>query len=158
MEKIKHKFNIIDLVIIAAIILVVFALIKVYVIDKSSDGANEKVSLQYVIETDMISEELADNVSVGDLVYDAESGKLIGEVTACDSRNATHVGVSQNGSQVVSDIAGYKSLHITIVTEADGGAKGYFANSVSISVGNEYNMMFPELYCTGSCISAEVIG
>lgn len=158
MEKIKHKFNVMDIVIILAVALVIFALLKVYIIDKRGDAGGETVTLQYVIQTDMISEELAGNVSAGDIVYDAETGRVIGEVAACDARNATHVGVSGNGSQIVSDIAGYKSLQITVVTEAEGGAKGYFANSVLISVGLDYRMMLPNLYCTGSCISAEIIG
>ena len=147
MEKTKHRFNIVDFIIIVAAVLALLALLKIYFIDSSS-VADESITLQYVIQTDNISEELAGNVSVGDKVYDMESGRLIGEVTACDVRNATHVGVSSGGSQQISDIAGYKSLHITVETEAEGGAKGYYADSV----------MLPDLFCTGCCINAEVIG
>lgn len=156
MEKKKHRFNAVDLIILLAVAVSAVLLVKTFVLDAKSDVQDKAVKLQYVIETDMISEDLADNVSVGDSVYDYETGRIIGTVTACDVRNATHVGMSSSGAQVVSDVVGYRSLYITVEGEASGGPSGYSVNSVPVSVGEDYALMLPQLYCTGSCISAEV--
>ena len=157
MEKKKHRFNIVDLVIIIVLAAAAVLLVRSFVFDGDGDAEGKKINLQYVIETDMISEDLADNVKVGDPVYDYESGKLIGTVTACDVRNTTHVGMSDSGVQVVSDIVGYRSLYVTVETPAVGSPSGYFVGNLAVSVGRDYALMMPELYCTGSCISAEVI-
>ncbi len=157
LEKKNHRFNIIDLLIILVVVVAAVLLAKSFLLDMKGDSQGEKVNLQYVIETDMLSEDLADNVSVGDSVYDYESGKVIGTVTACDVRNATHVGMSDAGVQVVSDIVGYRSLYITVESSALSSPSGYFIDSLSVSVGREYKLMLPDLYCVGSCISAEVV-
>ncbi|MBE6562702.1 MAG: DUF4330 domain-containing protein [Ruminococcaceae bacterium] len=157
MEKKKHRFNIVDLVIILVVLGAAALLLRSFVFNAGGDAEGKKINLQYVIETDMISEDLADNVKAGDAVYDYESGRMIGTVTACDIRNATHVGMSDGGVQVVSDIVGYRSLYITVESPATGGPTGYYIDKLSISVGKDYALMLPELYCTGSCISAEVI-
>lgn len=157
MEKKKHRFNIIDLVIIAAVVAIGALLVKSFIFDARNDNKAEKVNLQYVIETDMLSEDLADNVKVGDAVYDYVSGRKIGQVTACDVRNATHIGMSDSGAQVISDVVGYRTLYITVEGQASGTAGGYSVETVAISVGKAYSLMLPDLYCTGSCISAEVV-
>lgn len=152
----KHKFNIIDLVIIFAVVLFGMLLVKNFIFDAQKESRGEKVNLQYVIETEMLSEALADNVKVGDAVYDYASGRKIGQVTACDVRNATHTGMSESGAQVVSDVVGYRCLYITVEGEALHKADGYTVDSVAVSVGREYSLMLPDLYCKGSCISAEI--
>ncbi len=157
MEQKKHRFNIVDLIIIFVVATTVVLLVKNFLGDVKGEVQGEKINLQYVIETDIISEDLADNVSVGDTVYDYQSGKIIGTVTAYDVRNATHVGMSESGVQVISDIVGYRTLYITVESPAVGSPSGYSVESVSVSVGREYSIMLPELFCTGSCVSAEVI-
>ncbi len=156
MQNKKHRFNVIDVVIILAVIALAALLVKSFVFDKQNDNRAEKVNLQYVIETDMLSEALADNVKTGDAVYDHVSGKKIGEVTACDVRNATHVGMSDSGMQVVSDVVGYRTLYITVECQASVMADGYSVETTDISVGRTYSLMLPDLYCTGVCISTEV--
>lgn len=158
MDKTKHRFNFIDVLIILTVVAVAAVLVKLYVFDGKSDVQTKNASIQYVVCTDMISEELSDNVTVGDTVFDYSSGKEIGKVIACDIRNATHTGTSQSGTPVVSEIVGSKVLYITVEATATVYDDGYYVGSVPVSVGNSFKFMLPKLYCTGKCISVEVIG
>lgn len=158
MERTKHRFNFIDVIIILVLLITAALLIKIFIIDDTSDVQAKKATIQYVVCTDALSEELSDNVSVGDTVYDFSSGKEIGKVTACDIRNATHTGTSQSGAPVVSEIVGSKLLYITVEAAATVYEDGYSVGTVGVSVGNEMCFMLPKLYCTGMCISVEVIG
>lgn len=158
MIKQKKKFNFIDIAIIVFVIAVAAVLIKVYVSDDSSSDVKNSVTLQYVIQSDMLSEELADNVSPGDVVYEKKTGRAIGKVSSCDVRGALHTGVSDAGAQVISDIAGYRVLYITVEVDAAGAAGGYSVENIPICAGEDYELMFKNLYCTGTCISVEVIG
>ena len=158
MEKTKHRFNIIDVIIILLILVTAALLVKIYIIDDAGDVTSKSAAVQFVVCTDTISEELSDNVAVGDKVFDYASGKEIGTVSACDVRNATYSGTSQSGATVVSEIAGSKTLYITVEASASVTDDAYRIGSLPVRVGEKYTFMLPHLYCTGSCISVELIG
>ncbi|MBQ7671401.1 MAG: DUF4330 family protein [Clostridia bacterium] len=154
MEKRKHKFNIIDAIVVLLIVAaVVFAVVKIV---KNASDKTADVSLTFVMQTDMIPDELSDNVSVGDPIYDGATGRKIGEVTACDTRPAQHTGSDTNGTPVVSDVPGYKTLYVTCSAICESGDDGYTVEGVQISSGRRYVLMFPSLYCEGECISISV--
>lgn len=151
MEKRNHKFNIVDAIVVLLIVAaVVFAVVRVV---KNSSEKTSDVSLTFVIQTDKIPDELSDNVSVGDAIYDGATGRKIGEVTACDTRPAQHTGSDSNGTPVVSDVPGYKTLYVTCSAVSVYGEDGYTVEGVQISSGKRYVLMFPSLYCEGECIS-----
>lgn len=152
MEMRKHRFNIIDvLFIIAAVAVVAFIIFHAA---KSSPPGEENVV--FVMQTDMISDDLVGKVAPGDAVYDGDSGRRIGTVDACDTRPAKHTGTSQNGSVVVSEVPGYKTLYVTVTAlcpPPEGGAVR--SSGVAISAGRRYTLMFPDLYCGAECISVD---
>ncbi len=152
MERRKHRFNIIDVLFIAA----VAALAVFLVIRGATGGAKKESEVVFVMQTDMISDELVGKVAPGDAVFDGETGQKIGEVTACDTRPAKHTGKSQNGTPVVSEVPGYKTLYVTCSATcppAEGGA--VTSSGVVISAGRRYTLMFPNLYCGAECISVD---
>ena len=151
MEKRNHKFNVVDaIVILLMVAVIVLAVVRIV---KSSSETTSDISLTFVMQTDMIPDELSDNVSVGDAIYDGETGRKIGEVTACDTRPAQHTGSDSNGTPVVSDVPGYKTLYVTCSAVSVYGEDGYTVEGVQISSGKRYVLMFPSLYCEGECIS-----
>lgn len=158
MDRTKHRFNFIDVLIIVAVLIVTAVLVKIYIIDEKNEVQLKNTTVQYVVCTDALSEEIADNISEGDFVYDYSSKKEIGTVTACDIRTASHTGVSQNGEAVVSEIVGYKVLYITIEGTATVYDDGYLIGNIPVRAGTELELMLPDLYCTAECISIEVIG
>ena len=151
MEKRNHTFNVVDaIVILLMVAVIVLAVVRIV---KSSSETTSDISLTFVMQTDMIPDELSDNVSVGDAIYDGETGRKIGEVTACDTRPAQHTGSDSNGTPVVSDVPGYKTLYVTCSAVSVYGEDGYTVEGVQISSGKRYVLMFPSLYCEGECIS-----
>lgn len=156
MEKRKHKFNVID----AIVILLIAAVLTIAVVKivSNSSGKTNDVKLTFVMQTDMIQDELSDNVKVGDAVYDGDTGRKIGEVTACDMRPAQHTGSDSNGAPVVSDVPGYKTLYVTCFALSVSGDDGYTVEGVPISSGRRYVLMFPSLYCEAECISISAGG
>lgn len=153
MEKRKHKFNIIDAVVIALVAAAAALLIYRAV---SRGGAEREAKLTFVMQTDMIPEELSDNVAVGDALYDGESGRKIGEVVSCDVRPAQHTGKSKNGTPVISEVASYRQLYVTCETLTTDGGDEYTADGVVISSGKRYKLMFSGLYCEGECITVGI--
>ncbi len=158
MEKTKHRFNFIDVLIIVAILATAAILVKIFIVDDKSEVQNKNAQIQYVIRTDMLSEEMTDNVAIGDVVFDYSSGKEIGYVTACDARGATYTGTSSDGTPVVSEIVGKKVLYITVEASATVYDDGYLVGGVSVRVGEKFGVMLPKLYCDVECIGIEVTG
>ncbi len=154
-KKRKIRFNIIDLILAAAILITAGFLVKTYIIDEAGPAASKKAELRYVVRTDMLSEDLADNIKEGDTVYDLPTGSPIGTVASCDIRDATHSGTATDGTQVISPITGYRVLYITIDALADGQGGEFTVENVPISAGLKYELTFRDLYCTGTCISVE---
>ena len=154
MEKRKHRFNIVDLVLI-----LIIAALAALLIWRAVSGSSEqtKVGLTYVMQTlqgsvdEMIPEEMAGNIQPGDGVFDSESGRRIGTVVTCDSRPAQYT--ASNGT--VTEVAGYRTLYITCEAEAlDEGGK-LSVGGVPGSTGKTYTLMFPRLTCGAECISVE---
>ena len=87
MEKRKHRFNVVDVV----VLLLIAAALALVIFGVRSKKEASKISLTYVMQTlqgsvdEMIPEEMASNVQPGDDVFDAESGQKIGTVASCDS-------------------------------------------------------------------------
>ncbi len=158
MEKTKHRFNFIDVLIIIAILALSAVLVKIFIIDEQNEVREKNAQIQYVLCTDSLSEEMSDNVTIGDSVFDYSSGKEIGKVTACDVRNATYTGTSADGTPVISEIVGKKVLYITVETTATVYDDGYLVGGVPIRAEKYFEIMFPKLYCEASCISIEVTG
>ena len=152
MERRKHRFNIIDVLFIAAL----SALAVFFIIRGAAGGTPKEREVVFVMQTDMISDDLVGKVAPGDAVFDNVSGQKIGVVTTCDTRPAKHTGTSQNGTPVVSEVPGYKTLYVTCSANcppAEGGA--VTSSGVVISAGRRYTLMFPNLYCGAECISVD---
>ncbi len=161
MEKRKHRFNIIDVV---AILLVAAAVAFAVWHFTRGGGAKGNVRVTFVMQTledrieDMIPEEserFSGGVAVGDAVFDADTGAVIGTVTDCDSRQAQFTAVAANGVEVKTPVDGYRTL--TVTCEADGvaGDGSFKVGGVVITAGKVYTLMFPNLWCRAECILAE---
>lgn len=155
MEKRKHRFNIIDVLIIALLAFLVFLAVRG--LSEEDKGKYKSVALRYVIRTDDIAEELSDNVSVGDGVFERETGKQIGKVVSCDVRNSVYIGTSAEGNTVNTEIPGYRCLYITVEADAENTGDGYSVEGIQISSGKKYTVMLPSLYCSTECINVEAL-
>ena len=149
MEKRKHRFNIVD----AVVVLLVAAVLVFAVVKAVGKEKEVRRGVTFVMQTSMLPDELSDNVSSGDPVYDADSGRKIGTVAACEARPAQHVGSSAAGTRTVSEVIGYKTLYVTCEAEVSLADGEYRSDGVALSSGKSYVLMFPSLYCEAECIS-----
>ena len=145
MKERKHSFNIVD----AAVILIIAAaavIIGVRYSNRETAAGAMKVKLSYVMRADMVSDSFAEDVVIGDAVYDKDTRKLLGRVTDVGREN--------------SEVPGYKTLYIT--AEADDAESGdsYKVKGIAVRAGERYSLSFcgeenRSLYCRAECISVD---
>ena len=146
MKERKHRFNIVD----AAVILIVVCVavfIGVKTSQRRTSGGAINVTLSYVMKADKIPESLAQNVAIGDAVYDKESRKLLGRVTDVGREN--------------SEDQSYKTLYITAEASDAESGDSYTVKGIAVRAGEWYSLSFcgeenRSLYCRAECISVDV--
>ena len=62
-----------------------------------------------------------------------------------------------NGSQKLTPLKDYCNLYITVEGDATMKNEMYYVNDTAVYVGRKLEMILPDLYCTGICISFEII-
>ena len=130
MEKNKKKagFNIIDfLLVVVFIALVVYLVYHVrgFEIVGGSSGKSAK-TVTVGMEFSPLRDELHNSISVGDAVYDAATGKQIGEITNVSYTDFVYTGVNKStGETVKSALPDYVTLTAVFSASAtykDGSA------------------------------------
>lgn len=158
MQKKKASFNVIDALIIVLVVAVFAAGYIIFFKDEGSLGDDELFELRYVVQVTSLPEEFADNVKVGDTVFDSGTNTVAGTVVAVDHEQAIHVGHdSINGKQALTPIPNYVNLYITIEGDAVENKNTYTVGETNVYVGRYIDMMMSDLTCTGSCISLELV-
>ncbi len=161
----KHRwlFLLVDVVLILAIVGAVFFIVSL--LTPFSFSKKEKAELRavsYTVELAGVSSATLNALNVGDTVIDAETGALIGTVTAVDVRPYETFGQLYEkdtvvGSNVVTRITypdTMATVTVTIVTNASYVAnRGYSADNCRIAVGKTFTLCFPEYTGTGVCVS-----
>lgn len=154
----KHRFNIIDAIIIIVIAAIIagatFFLLRD---DKPEEVKQDTVTLEYVVEFRKVRNELKDKLSEGDTVIDSVAKYYIGEVVAVEVSDAVFSNGNDfnNEKAVVGYFPGYSDVRATIVCEATIGANGRYVLSggYSVSVGSRVDVRTPNYNGTGYCIS-----
>lgn len=160
MSKRKFRFNIID----ALIILLVLAAVGVigYVV-ASEKQAPEEVKqdkkIQYVIQITELTDEFTGNIKPGETLYEVETNKKLGVVTACNSEKTYYIGTdSKKGVQVISEIDGRSNMFVTLEADASFKDNIYTVNGVSILVGTSIRFITPGLTSGAVVVSLETVG
>ena len=155
MEKKKRSFNIIDAVMIVAVVALTAAL--VYGVVSGLGVGNDYVRIKYVLEVSEIRSEFCQKAAEGDAVRNADGGEQIGKVAAVSSVPAQHTGTDSSGAPVLSDIDGYSTLYVTVEAQAKEGNTGYTVGGTLINTGKSVDVRLPSLCFEAKCISVEVI-
>lgn len=155
MEKKKRSFNIIDAVMIVAVVALTAAL--VYGVVSGLGVGNDYVRIKYVLEVSEIRSEFCQKAAEGDAVRNADGGEQIGKVAAVSSVPAQHTGTDSSGAPVLSDIDGYSTLYVTVEAQAKQGNTGYTVGGTLINTGKSVDVRLPSLCFEAKCISVEVI-
>ena len=149
----KAKFNIIDLIVIlVAVIAVGYG---AYAIASGLGSSGETVSVEYVIESDVIRKDVVMSLSEGDAVY-AEDGTYMGKIKYCEVVPAVKEGVDANGKTVVTETEDY-TLLLTIDVSTVSKKSGYTVEDHMIACGQNYGLRCPSLAFEGVCVSVKTV-
>ena len=151
--KTKRPINIIDIIILIALLSIIGA--TVYGLVSGIGKGNDKTSVRYVLSVDSISSELCSKVAVGDGVYDHNTSQRIGTVTAVSTSQAYHKGTDPQGAPVSSPIEGKSILYVTVEASATKTKSGYVISSTTMNIGKTLDIRYPNLFCTSTCVSIE---
>ena len=158
MSKRKFRFNIID----ALIILLVLAAVGVigYVVaseKQTPEEVKQDKKIQYVIQITELKDEFTGNIKPGETLYEVETNKKLGVVTACNSEK-TYYTDSKKGVQVISEIDGRSNMFVTVEADASFKDNIYTVNGVSILVGTSIRFITPGLTSGAVVVSLETVG
>lgn len=161
MQKRKSSFNLIDALII---ILLAVALVGAYFLFfgrgiADSDGANASTAkIRYVLQVNELPIEYSDNIKTGETVIDYGTETDAGTVIAVDYKNSVYVGYDKTtGEQKLTTLDEYVDLYITVEANARVKNNVYYVNDTSMYIGKSLEMMMPDLFCSGSCISLDTV-
>ena len=161
MEKRKFRFNVIDALIILVVIAAVGVLAYVFASEKgdTDEKIGEKVKIQYVLQTTETREQFVKNITASDIIYDDESGKVLGTVVSVTDEPAYFTGTdNKNAVQVISEIEGKRNMFITVEADAEIQNSGYTVDGFSVKVGGTVKLSTPNLIANSNIVSVEVVG
>ena len=161
MQKRKFSFNIIDAVIIILVLAVGLGAYFLFFRENSGaieDAIAENVKIRYVLQVNELPAEYADNIQVGECVMDYGAHASAGDVVAVGSEDYVYVGYDKTtGQQKLTPVKELVNLYVTVEGEATMKNEMYYINDTAVYVGRRLDMMMPDLFCSGNCISIEVI-
>lgn len=154
-KKSRIGINLVDIItVIALIAALATAGLGIY---NSLSSSGSQVRIRYIVEAEPMDSSLTAKVNTGDGIYESDSARQIGTVRAASSAPAYYTGTGSAGEKVDTPIEGQSVLYITAETTAVKTDTGYAAGSTLIGIGRELELRMPNLYCTGKCISIEII-
>ena len=151
--KTKRPINIIDIIIIIALLSIVGA--TAFGIISGLGDNSEKTTIRYVLKVDAIDSDLCSKVAVGDGVFSHETAQRIGTVTAVSTAQAYHSGTDPQGNLVSSPLEGESILYVTVEASATRSKTGYTVGSATLNIGKTLDIRYPNLFCTSTCVSIE---
>lgn len=155
MNKRKIRFNAVDVLIILVIAAVIFLLLYVFVFGgKKSDPVDSTIrNISYVVEINNLDSNMSDAVKTGQAVQDAVERKNIGSVSGVQCTPYRKITFDyENGKETVAEAENKVTLRITIDAEAIETDRAFKVDGCEIRVGEQYSLMFPDMYCVGYCI------
>ncbi|MCI8331598.1 MAG: DUF4330 domain-containing protein [Clostridiales bacterium] len=159
----KHKFNIVDAMIILIVVALIALVAFVFLFKGSSfitrifGGTGEKVEIYYAIEVNQIRESLIGNPQAGDAVHDAVRNYDMGTVVGVLSGDSEYIGGDKNGKAVATKYPGYQSLILIVKAQAVNTGREYSIDGYQIQNGAKVDFDSTHLSATGYCIGLEVV-
>jgi len=154
MNKRRIRFNFIDLLLLLAIGAALFLLLYVFVLSgrhKASDAENT-VPIEYVVEIQNIDPRFAEAVKRDQPVQDAIRRRTIGTVVGAEAKPYEKVVFDyESGEEVMAVTDGRITLAVTIKADVVETDSAFSADTVEIRVGEQYSLIFPEMYGVGFC-------
>ena len=164
-KKIKHKFNIVDFLILLLVVTIIGT--SIYTIVAWSDikalWSTSSKGIQYVVELRGVDDDFINNIKKNDMVIDAVSKNQLGTVQNADSIKPYEIlnyekiskedgSVSYTG-KLAEDKTKYNiTVYISATAEYEKGI-GYTVNGRRVAVGEVLELRFPNFASTAYCVS-----
>lgn len=153
MKKSHGRFNIVDVVVLAVVLVIIgYSIYALSVRFESNSGG--VADIQYVIQVDSLRSGLSEKLSEGEAVYN-ENGDYMGSVSSVSVSPAYYEGADAGGNVVYSNMEGFETVYVTVACTADVNKSGYFINGENISAGDGYTLRSPSLWFEGVCVNVE---
>ena len=154
----RGSFNVVDLLFVALVVAVLFAVIfMLNPFSVSVFRADEKnVILEYTLELEYVEASLTDNIRLGDEAISSVNNASLGRVSAVENGILYTEPYYNSFADTVTmkEYPDRYNLQITITSEATFEAGvGYTVKGNRIAVGGQYSVMFPNYIGSGYCIS-----
>ena len=152
------RFNLLDLILILILLAALGTLFWLFFADGvlASQKNDDRVQIEYVIESKKIREEYRGLVSVGDTIVDTVGHYPLGEVINVQYAEATYTGLDQSsGEMVTSPYPGHLKVTITVRAEAVKSDMSYSIGGYRMSVGGEVFYRVPHFTFSGYCTGLE---
>ncbi len=177
----KHRFNIIDVLIILVIVSVV-AVMYYFTVARNNVVTNNEVTIEYTVELKTVRSDHTDNIKKGDKVVETVRDQQIGEVVAVDivpsyntvtnadtgemfisqypAINAQNTQEEQSSEDTIPQeelLYDYYNVRVTIRQNVKKSEVGYSINGFDVVVGELVHFRVPEYVNSGYCVSIREI-
>ncbi len=133
-----HRLNALDFVLIILIVGAVAAAVVIIIRSNPNIISGGDKDIEYVIETDALPSQLTGCVSVGDVIYDADSNQVIGTVVAVNETPHKLTGYNTiTGKPVYTEVAGRIDIAITVKATVWADGSSYKIDNYRIAIGKE---------------------
>jgi hypothetical protein len=153
----KNNFNILDALIIVAVLALITVTVLVYSPTEILNLNSDNTTVMYSVCISGVSANYAASVKVGDTVSDADGHKL--GIVASDVEIEPHAvykyqtDESGNGSIVKITHPELVDIIITVTATAEKSDVGFTVDGMRIAIEAEYELVFPGFESKGVCIS-----
>lgn len=153
-EKLKFRFNFIDVILIVVILAAAALLAYIFL---SSDinlfESNKKVEIEYKVEIRQVREEFRDFIAISDGVTDTVTQYALGEVVNVEYTTTRYTGVNHTtGELVFSDYPEHINIIVTIRAKATASGDVYSLGGYKVAVGKAIAFRVPDYIGEGYCI------
>lgn len=153
----KNGFNLLDAIIIVAVLALVAVILFVYSPAKLFSLSSDNVTIMYSVRISGVSADYAANVKVGDQVSDADGYKL--GTVAADVEIEPYVvyeyrtDAEGNGSMVKLTHPELVDIIITVTATAKKNDDGFTVDGKRIAIEAEYAIVLPAFEGNATCVS-----
>ena len=149
----KKKLNVVDYILIVAVILIIGVVgYKKLAVDKSA-GIGVQAShkaIEYTMDISGIRQFSVDGFHVGDKIYDKNKGTYMGIIKDISVEPHKLDKVDVNGDSVLAEVKGYYKVILTVEGEMVDKDNGYFlSGNLELKVNSEYRITTKYIETTG---------
>lgn len=142
------KVNIVDLLIVLLLVVAIGATVYKFGFSAHNDVNETNMKIEYVLKASGVRDFTLDSIKIGDSIYDDETDKPLGVITAVEAKDAMDYALKADGTTVYTAKPGRYDAYITVESDARILDGGYFANGTKeIGVFSNIQIYSPSFCC-----------